>query len=122
MNSTLHCLKKQRDNAERKVNPNNPKQMDAALTQIKAITAQINEVEQMRYKKSKSTAKANKRLLVETVNKYWCDWGKEKKPRDTIKEKKRKDSTPTTYTTDSTEMAMMVANHYNSMTSTSHKT
>ena len=38
MNSTLRHLKKRRENMERKVNPNNPKQASAALAQIKAIT------------------------------------------------------------------------------------
>ena len=67
MNSTLWHLKKSQENMERRINLNNPKQMEATLTQIKVISNRIKEVEQMRYAKMKSTAKANRRLLAETV-------------------------------------------------------
>ena len=102
-------------NAEKKANPNNPKQMEVALTQIKAINTHIKEVEQMRYTRTKSTVKANRRLLAETIYKYWCRWGKDDKPRDTIKEMRIDDSTPAKYTTNSIEMATVMANHYNSV-------
>ena len=115
MNSTLQCLRKRRDNAERKVNPHNLRQTEAVLAQIKAITATISEVEHMHYTKTKSSTRANKRLFAETMNQYWCGWGKEKKSKDTIKEMRSNNSMPAEYTMDSNKMAEIATNHYNSV-------
>ena len=88
--------------------------MHATLAQIQAISDQINKIEKMRYTKIKNTAKANKCILAETINKYWCGWGKDKKPRDTIDELRRNHNSPAppTFTTNSKEMANIAVDHY----------
>src|SRR6266705_4225596 len=84
-------------------------------TQIQNLTKRINEVEKTKQAKLKGRSGANKKLLSESTNKYWCSWGKEKKPRDTIPELREPESNPPSYTSNTVEMAAIAAKHYNAV-------
>ena len=84
-------------------------------TQIQNLTKRINEVKKTKQAKLKGRSGANKKLLSESTNKYWCSWGKEKKPHNTIPELREPESNPPSYTSNTIEMAAIAAKHYNAI-------
>ena len=76
-------------------------------------TERIHEIGKLRLSKNKYMSNMNKRIYAESINKYWCKWGKKNKPRDTIKELRIPLSLPPSFSTNSIEMAEIAANHYN---------
>ncbi|KAF8317002.1 Endonuclease/exonuclease/phosphatase [Cantharellus anzutake] len=114
INSTLARLEKRRNKAIAQLHVN-AHHLEEKQYQIMALTERIREVENTKQARNSTTASMNRKVYAESINKYWCNWGKDKKPRDTIHEMKIPQSNPTQYTTDSSEMATLAADYYNSV-------
>jgi ABC-type Zn uptake system ZnuABC Zn-binding protein ZnuA len=109
MNSKIKKLTNRHERIISNLDPHSQTKLQTNQKRIQSLTEKINEIGKHRYNKIKAHTKANKHLLTESVNKYWCRWGNETKPRDTITELER-NSDPPSYTSDPNEMTEISCN------------
>ena len=83
-----------------------------------ALTERIQEVEKSHHRNNKIMASTNRCLFTESINKYWCGWGKDKKPRDMITELRIPHTDPPLYTSNSSELQPITTMLYSQETST----
>jgi hypothetical protein len=113
LNSELRCLTHRHDCAMKRLEIADSTLTDLTQTQIQNLTIRINEIQKTKLAKTKARSRANKCLLSESTNKYWCSWGKENKPHNSINELRIPGSDPPEYTYKTEEMSSIAASHYN---------